>query len=55
MYLYSITGSLLFKEQHRSSSGKARITKSVQQLGSGVYLLVIELDGYRKSYKVLKQ
>ena len=53
--LFSMTGSLIFKEEHKNVGGEVRIIKSVQQLRSGVYLLVIESEEYRKSYKIVKQ
>ncbi|MFA9371737.1 MAG: cadherin domain-containing protein [Labilibaculum antarcticum] len=53
--LFSMTGSLIFKEEHQNVGGELRIIKSVQQLRSGVYLLLIESKGYRKSYKIVKQ
>jgi len=53
--MFSMTGSLIFKEEHKNVGGEVRIVKSVQQLRSGVYLLVIESEGYRKSYKIVKQ
>ena len=53
--LHSMTGSLVFKEEHQSVGRKVKLIKSVQQLQSGVYLLLIESEGYRKSYKIVKQ
>ena len=53
--LLSMTGSLIFKEDYQNVGGKVKIIKSVQQLQSGVYLLLIESEGYRKSYKIVKQ
>ncbi|WP_461640341.1 cadherin domain-containing protein [Labilibaculum euxinus] len=53
--LFSMTGSLIFKEEHKNIGGEVRIIKSVEQLRSGAYFLVIESEGYRKSYKIVKQ
>ncbi|MDM8160382.1 cadherin domain-containing protein [Labilibaculum sp. K2S] len=53
--LFSMTGSLIFREEYKNIGGEVRIIKSVQQLRSGAYFLVIESEGYRKSYKIVKQ
>ncbi|WP_321319698.1 cadherin domain-containing protein [Labilibaculum sp.] len=53
--LFSMTGSLIFKEEHKNIGGEVRIIKSVEQLRSGAYFLLIESEGYRKSYKIVKQ
>lgn len=52
--LYSLSGSLIFKEEHQCTGGEFRIRKSVQHLRSGIYLLVLESESYRKNYKIVK-
>jgi hypothetical protein len=53
--LYSLTGSLIFNETHKNLGEDVRIGKSLQYLGSGMYLLVIDMDGVRKTYKIVKE
>ena len=53
--LFSMTGSLIFKETHQSVGEEIRIRKSLQNLRSGMYLLTIENDGSLKTYKIVKK
>jgi hypothetical protein len=53
--LYSLTGSLIFKETHKNLGEDVRIGKSFQYLRSGMYLLVIDMDGVLKTYKIVKE
>ena len=45
----------MLREMDEGTGGEARISNSVQQLKSGVYVLLIESEGYRKSYKIVKK
>ena len=53
--LYNLTGSLIFKEAHQNIGKKVRMSKSLQYLRSGMYLLVLDTDGIRKTYKIVKK
>ncbi|MRT93835.1 cadherin domain-containing protein [Ancylomarina sp. 16SWW S1-10-2] len=53
--LYSLTGSLMFKETHQNIGEEVRINKSLQHLGAGMYLLVFDMDNVRKTYKIVKE
>lgn len=53
--LYSLTGKLIFKEAHQNMGTEVRINKSLQHLQSGMYLLVLDTDGVRKTHKIIKQ
>ncbi|PKQ63530.1 hypothetical protein BZG02_09150 [Labilibaculum filiforme] len=55
IFLCDMTGSQVFKEQCKTIGGEAKIHKSIQQLQSGLYLLVIESEGLRKAFKIVKQ
>ncbi|MGZ2369153.1 cadherin domain-containing protein [Ancylomarina sp. YFZ004] len=53
--LYSLTGKLIFKESYQSIGEEINIRKSLQHLQSGLYLLMIDNDGSRKTYKIVKK
>jgi len=53
--LYSLTGKLIFKESYQSIGEEVSFRKSLQHLQSGMYLLMIENDGSRKTYKIVKK
>ncbi len=53
--LYSLTGKLIFKEAHQNIGKEVRMSKSLQYLRSGMYLLVLDTDGIRKTYKIVKK
>ena len=52
--LYSLTGNLIFKEVYQSIAGEIRIRKSVRNLHTGIYLLMIDSEDYHKTYKLVK-
>lgn len=53
--LFALTGSLIFKESHNSNIGSLKIEKSIQNLRSGIYMLQIEAENSKKTYKIIKR
>lgn len=53
--LLTLTGNQIFKETHQNNIGSLKIQKSVQNLKVGMYLLLIESDQNKKSYKIIKR
>ena len=52
---YSLTGKLIFKESYESIGEEVSIRKLLQYLGLGMYLLVVDMDGVSKTYKIVKE